>query len=52
MIKYFKNFHLRKIIKNFNKGLFQDTKSSNEGIILCEFSSNSSNQVAFSLIEN
>ena len=37
MIKYFKNFYLRKIIKNFNKGLFQDTKSSNEGIILCEF---------------
>ncbi len=50
MIRYFKNFHLRKIVKNFNKKLFQDTNTTNDGIILCEFSGNSSNQVAFSFL--
>ena len=38
------------ITKKFNKRLFQNINLTNEGIILCEFSSNSSNQVAFSFL--
>lgn len=50
MLRYLNNFNLRKKIINFNKRLFKDVKISGDGIILCEFSGNLSNQVAFSFL--
>ena len=49
ILKLLKIFLTKKII-NFNKRLFKDVKISGDGIILCEFSGNLSNQVAFSFL--
>ncbi len=56
MFQYFYNFlynyKTNKKIKNFNNKIFQKKSIKKSGIILCEFSNNCSNQVAFSFLIN
>ncbi len=49
---YFQNRKLIEKIKLFNKKNFSKNISQNKNIILCEFSTNKSNQVSFSLFLN